>query len=120
MVRREPDEGAMERDRVVRIAHDRNGDKADFANAAACGIEPANKFAPRHGSTRELSSSRAPSDRRAGRQGTRTQTAPRNRVSAPPRSTAWRNRGNYHGRAGASPPAAGFPSLPAAGSGSRD
>ena len=39
MVRREPVEGAMERDRVVRIAHNRNGDKADLANAAACGIE---------------------------------------------------------------------------------
>ena len=33
---------------------------------------PANKFAPRHGSTRGLSHSPAPSDRRAGRQGTRT------------------------------------------------
>src|SRR3984893_19578654 len=28
MVRWEPDEGAVERDRVARIAHDRNGDKA--------------------------------------------------------------------------------------------
>src|SRR5207253_4370252 len=42
----------------------------------------------------------------------------RDRASAPPRSSAWRNRGSCHGRAGASPPAAGFPSLPAAGSGS--
>jgi hypothetical protein len=34
MVQWEPDEGAMERDRMVRIAHDRNGDKADVADAA--------------------------------------------------------------------------------------
>jgi hypothetical protein len=39
MVRREPDEGAVERDRVVRIAHDGNGDKADLADAAAREIE---------------------------------------------------------------------------------
>jgi hypothetical protein len=39
MVRREPDEGAVERDRVARIAHDRNGDKADLADAAARGVE---------------------------------------------------------------------------------
>src|ERR1700674_1237241 len=38
MVRREPDEGAVERDRVVRIADDRNGDKADLADAAARGV----------------------------------------------------------------------------------
>jgi hypothetical protein len=30
MVRREPDEGAVERGRVMRIADDRNGDKADL------------------------------------------------------------------------------------------
>src|SRR5438094_10292722 len=39
MVRREPDEGAVERDRVVWIADDRNGDKADLADAAARGVE---------------------------------------------------------------------------------
>src|ERR1700730_2118376 len=39
MVRREPDEGAVERDRVVWIAHDCNGDKADLADAAARGVE---------------------------------------------------------------------------------
>src|SRR5207249_8954785 len=39
MVRREPDEGAVERGRVVRIADDRNGDKADLADAAARGVE---------------------------------------------------------------------------------
>jgi hypothetical protein len=39
MVRREPDEGAMERDRVVRIADDRNGDKAALADVAARGVE---------------------------------------------------------------------------------
>src|SRR2546430_17308984 len=39
MVRREPDEGAVERDRVVWIADDRNGDKADVADAAARGVE---------------------------------------------------------------------------------
>ena len=39
MVRWEPDEGAVERDRMVRIAHDRNGDKADVADVAARGIE---------------------------------------------------------------------------------
>ena len=39
MVRRGPDEGAVERDRVVRIAHDRNGNKPDVADAAARGVE---------------------------------------------------------------------------------
>src|SRR6266480_1815296 len=39
MVRREPDEGAVERGRVVWIADDRNGDKADLADAAARGVE---------------------------------------------------------------------------------
>jgi hypothetical protein len=39
MVRWEPDEGAMERDRVHGIAHDRNDDKADVAHAPARRIE---------------------------------------------------------------------------------
>src|SRR5206468_11270364 len=39
MARREPDEGAVERDRVVWIADDRSGDKADVADAAARGVE---------------------------------------------------------------------------------
>jgi hypothetical protein len=39
MVRWEPDEGAVERDRVARIAHDRNGDKANLADAADRGVE---------------------------------------------------------------------------------
>ena len=44
MVRRGPDEGAVERDRVMRIAHDRNGDKADLATLPLDGsksIQPA-------------------------------------------------------------------------------
>jgi len=39
MVGRGPDEGAVERDRVVRIAHDRNGNKPDVTDAAARGVE---------------------------------------------------------------------------------
>src|SRR6266436_9281173 len=39
MVRREPEEGAVERDRVVWIADDRNGDKVDLADAAGCRIK---------------------------------------------------------------------------------
>ena len=39
MVRWEPDEGAVERDRVARIAHDRNADKADVAGTPARGVE---------------------------------------------------------------------------------
>jgi hypothetical protein len=39
MVRREPNVGAVKGDRVVRIAHDRNGDKADLADAAGRGVE---------------------------------------------------------------------------------
>jgi hypothetical protein len=39
MVRRGPKEGAVERDRVVRIGHDCNGDKASFADATTRGVE---------------------------------------------------------------------------------
>src|ERR1700730_18158705 len=39
MVRRAPDEGAVERDGVVRIADDRDGDKSDLADAAARGVK---------------------------------------------------------------------------------
>ena len=39
MIQRGPDEGAVERDRVMRIAHDRNGDKADLADAASRWVE---------------------------------------------------------------------------------
>jgi len=74
MVRREPDEGAVERDRVVWIADDRKccrrGRSWGRNRSSRC---PANRFAPRHGSTRELSCS-APPDRRAGRRDSRTQT----------------------------------------------
>jgi hypothetical protein len=121
MVRWEPDEGAVERDRVVRIAHDCNGDKADVADAAARGVEidPAGARQidlrpgmgrPARGLLRVKRDGEIPG-RKPARQ---------NRTSAPPRSSAWRNRGSCHGRAGASRPAAGFPSLPAAGKGSSD
>ena len=36
---RNPDEGAVERGRVSQIAHDRNGDEADFTGAAAREVE---------------------------------------------------------------------------------
>jgi hypothetical protein len=39
MIQRGPNEGAVERDRVMRIAHDRNGDKADLADAASRWLE---------------------------------------------------------------------------------
>ena len=39
MVRWDPDEGAMERECVARVAHDRNSNKADVADAAARGVE---------------------------------------------------------------------------------
>src|ERR1700719_1266220 len=39
MVGRGPDEVSVERNRVVRIAHDRNGDKADLADAASRWVE---------------------------------------------------------------------------------
>ena len=38
-VRRESNIGAMERDRVTGIAHHRNGDKTDRADAGAGGVE---------------------------------------------------------------------------------
>ena len=39
MVRWDLNEGAVKRDRVARIAHDRNGDKAKLADAADRGVE---------------------------------------------------------------------------------
>src|SRR5271166_2745817 len=39
MVRRKSDKGAVKRDRVARIGHDRNGDNAGVADAAVGGIE---------------------------------------------------------------------------------
>jgi hypothetical protein len=39
MVRRKSDIGAVKRDRVARIGDNRNGDKVDVADAAACWIE---------------------------------------------------------------------------------
>ena len=39
MVRRKSDIGTVERGRMTRIAHDRNGDKTDRAGASARGVE---------------------------------------------------------------------------------
>ena len=39
MVRRKSDIGAVKGDRVARIGDNRNGDKVDVADAAACWIE---------------------------------------------------------------------------------
>ena len=39
MVRREPEEGAMERKRITRIANDRNGNEIILADGAVCRIE---------------------------------------------------------------------------------
>ena len=126
MVRRKSDKGAVKRDRVARIGDNCNGDKADVADAAACRIEinPSGarqiNLRPGMSSIRDLSCSSAPSDRPTGLRDTPTQNARRNQSSAPPRSSAWRSRGNSHGRAGASLPAAGRPSLPVACKRSRD
>jgi hypothetical protein len=39
MVRRKSDKGAMKRDRVTRIGHNRNGDKAGVADAATRAVD---------------------------------------------------------------------------------
>ena len=105
MVRRKSDNGAVKRDCVASIGHDRRSPSSRRL---------ADRFAPRRASTRGLSRSSATADRPAGLRDSPTQTARRIQTSAPRRSSAWRSRGNSHGRAGASPLAAGFLSLPAA------
>ena len=110
VIRRKSKKGAVKRDRVARIGHGRNGDQADVADAAA----------PTRESTRAPGRSSVPAGRGGGLRDTPRRTVRRNQMSAPPRSSALRSRGNCHGRGTASPTAAGFLSLPAACSGSRD
>ena len=110
---------------MTRIAHDRNGEKTDRAGAAARGVEIDPTDA------RQISCPQAwvdpPAEPLAGSSGSSGGTAryPDANRAANPNARAdsiisMAKSGSRHGRAGAAPRPAGFPSLLAAGRGSRD